>query len=236
MEATIRPLETCLAQQQTNSVDNVQLSKDFAIAPAKTMDELLQSQAPALCMVNKRKLVMDIALCIGDYLSFIGCASCMSEQHIMETAQMMIDTHPHLPIDAIKTFFYNCKRGVYGSHYNKMDGSKLLQWYDKFVNDYYVQLEEQAYQRHMQAKEGLSAPVTIKDGDRELTSEELADAYSILLNGKTVAEKEKADRIAAIRLKVIEDNMSVYSILSAEEAENYINNLINEQLKKENLL
>lgn len=204
--------------------------------PVKNIDDILTTTSPAVSQYDRQSIVLFVATSIGKYLNFIGMPNSMTEEATFETAQMMLDNHPHIQAEAIKSFFYECKRGTYGYHYNKMDGSKILMWYDKFVNDYYVQLEEQAYEQHQQAKEGLSAPVTLQEGDRELTSQELADMYSQLLNGKTVAQKEKDDRIAAIRLEVINKNMGVYSLLSPEEAEAFINQEINKRLQQENLI
>lgn len=148
---------------------------------------------------------------------------------------MMIDAYPHLPINAIKTFFYECKRGAYGYHYNKMDGSKLLMWYKQFAEEYYDKLDDMQYEEHMAIKNGGYSEQ--ERNDDVLSPDELANTISrILHKGKTVAEVERGKQAADIRQRVINDNLNIYKTMPAEDAERIIEEKITQELQKQNII
>lgn len=200
--------------------------------PAKKMDELFESQAPAVSTLDRKSVELCIFTCIGDYLNFIGVE--MTDTQILETAQMMIDTHPYIQIDAIKTFFYECKRGTYGFHYNKMDGSKLLIWYDKFVNDYYNKLDDMQYAKHLAIKNG-----SYDDGQRTgdvISPAELADTISrILHNGKGSDDCARENEIADIRKRVIRKYEELLQT-DPDAAKEIIEKEITNELTKANII
>ena len=208
-----------------------EFSKQFSALPVKNMDELIESQSPALHMVDRQALTLCISLEIGKYLNFVGCS--MTEEATYETAMMMIDTHPHLTVDAIKTFFYNCKRGAYGFHYNKMDGSKLLMWFDKFVNEYYVQLEDAEYNKHFSTKGDLATPIASDDDEMVAVNyEELCASF----NGLTQEEYSRKCQIEDIRKRICNENMHLYDEMSVEEADKIIEDAIIKELQANQLL
>ena len=232
MEATtIRPLATHGVTQQTLSPQQVVFSKQFAELPVKKADELICSQAPAVHMVDKESLAVCVSLLIGKYLSFIGCSNQMNQETTYETACIMIETHPHIPVDAIKTFFHECKRGLFGFHYNKMDGTKILMWYDEFVNNFYKKLDDAQYELHMQSKNGLTKKLTIEE-EECVSFEELYESF----NGKSIKQTELEDKIKDIRLKIIEQNKNLYDLIGTEEAEKVIEQAIVDELKAQNIL
>jgi hypothetical protein len=146
---------------------------------------------------------------------------------------MIAEVHPNLPIDALKLFFYNCKRGVYGKHYNRMDGSTLLQWFDTFCDEFFVNREEADYQRHLMYKQEGTEPA-------KFTGEEgVPIDYNELLaafHGKTKEELEREKKIAEIRLSVQNKNIHLYDSLPVEEADKRIENAIIEEMKAQGLL
>lgn len=195
------------------------------------MDDLVQSQAPAVNALDRKSVELFIFTCIGDYLNFIGAE--MKDSVVLEVTQMMIDNHPHITIEAIKTFFYECKRGAYGFHYNKMDGSKLLMWYDKFVTDYYQQLDDMEYAKHLNTKGDLANPLAIEDEDGQpIDYDELLASF----RGKTKEEMERERKIADIRRQVCNENIGLYDTLPVEEADKRIEEAIISKLKEENLI
>jgi hypothetical protein len=234
METAVLKLNSqSTASKNSQSISPIQaeFSKQFAGLPVKKVDDLIHSDAPQLNQVDRGALSLCISLEIGKLLNFIGCT--MSEETTYEIAQMMIDNHPHIPVDAIKSFFYEAKRGTYGFHYNKMDGTKLLMWYDKFVNDYYVQLEEMEYQKHVSVKDGRGTPLEITDEDgQSIDYNELLASF----RGKTKEELEREKKVAEIRYQVQKKNIHLYDSLPVEEADKRIENAIIEEMKAQGLL
>lgn len=197
------------------------------------MDELMQSKASALHMADKQALSVCISSDIGDYLNFVGLSRKMNDKQIYETAQLMIEAHPHLPVDAIKTFFYQCKKGKFGYHYDEINGTRLLLWFDQFANDYYVQLEEMEYQKHVSVKDGRGTPLEITDEDGQpIDYNELLASF----HGKTKEELEREQKVAEIRYQVQKKNIHLYDSLPVEEADKRIENAIIEEMKAQGLL
>lgn len=215
------------------SKEQAAFSKEFTALPVKKIEELLVSTAPAMHMVDRESLAICISALIGKYLNFIRCSDCMDQDTTYETACMMIDTHPHLPVDAIKTFFYECKRGTYGFHYNKMDGTKLLMWFDRFVDDYYKRLDDMEFEKHQQSKDGLTEPLELEceDGTTINALELLASFH-----GKTPEEMERERKVKEIRFDVEKRNIGLYSSMPVEEADKAIEQAIIEEMKKQGLL
>jgi hypothetical protein len=230
--AAVQQLQPLRSSSQGISKSTELFSEQFSELPVKKMDELLNSQSPALCRVDRKGIELCVFTCIGDYLNFIGVES-MKDNQILEVAQMMIDAHPHLPVDAIKTFFYECKRGSFGFHYNKMDGTKLLMWFDKFVSDYYKQLDDMEYEKHNQSKEGLAKPLEIEDEDGVTV-----DVMQLLASfrGKTVEEMERERKVKDIRFDVYKRNMNLYNSMPVEAADKAIEQLVIDEMKKQGLL
>ena len=205
----------------------------FAAMPVKRMDELVVSQAPALFQLDRDALAINIAACIGDYLSFIGLPDCMSEKTTIEVAMMMIDTHRNLGVDAIKSFFYECKRGTYGFHYNKMDGTRLLMWFDEFVREYYNQIDDAEYAKHMSTKGDLASPISVEDDDSIPFN--LTRAYAAFL-GKSQEEIERSNRVKEIRLEVQRKYVNLYNTKPVAEVDKMMDDAITERLKAEGLI
>jgi biotin-(acetyl-CoA carboxylase) ligase len=114
-----------------------------------------------------------------------------------------------------------------------MDGTKLLMWYDQFVNDYYVQLEEMEYQKHVSVKDGRGTPLEITDDECvPVDYNELLASF----HGKTKEELEREKKIAEIRHSVQKKNIHLYNSLPIEEADKRIENEIIEELKAQGLL
>ena len=200
------------------------------------MDELITSESAQLCRLDRKSLELYIFTSIGDYLNFIGAE--MKDSTILETAQMMIDNHPYLPVDAIKTFFYECKRGTYGFHYNKMDGTKILMWYDEFVREYYKQVDDMEYAKHLSCKSDFAKPVEeTDDEDAEENKREVQRLlFRLIHHGKTEEDVEREKQIADIRLKVIRENSHLYGTMPASEADAIIEKAIEDKLVEEGII
>lgn len=229
----VQNLAIASATSVTLSPQQAEFSKQFAAIPVKPMNELVQSSSPSLSRLDKQALSICIAAAIGKYLSFIGLPDAMTEEHTLETAQMMIDCHPHIQVDAIKSFFYECKRGTYGYHYNKMDGSKLLMWFDKFVEDYYKQIDDYEYAKHQNTKGDLANPANLTDEDGEpIDLTELLASF----HGKTKEQLVRENLVKDIRHSVFKKNMHLYNEMSVEEADKIIEQAIIDEMKAHGLI
>ena len=231
METAVMKLHPSLSNSQVISKEQEVFSDEFGKLPVKKIDELVTSQSPSLRQLDRKSVELCVFTCIGDYLNFIGAD--MKDEHILETAQMMIDNHPHIPIDAIKTFFYECKRGTFGFHYNKMDGSKLLMWFDKFVGEYYKQVDDYEYAKHQNTKGDLASPLALEDEEGQpIDYDELLASF----HGKSKDEMQREQQIAELRLEVQKKNMHLFDVMPVEEADKLIEEAIIEEMRQQGLL
>ena len=218
-----------LNNSQEGLVSKEDFHRQYLSIPVKSMDELIVSEAPAVRTLNKESLAFSIYLAIGEYLNFVGLT--MKDDVILKVANMMIECQPNMPVDTLKLFFFNCERGLYGAHYNRMDGSTLLRWYDEFCNKFLKEREEYDYQQHLSRKEGVSTPIKFGE-DEELVSVNFDELYeSFTGQPRKKAERDKC--IDDIRIRVINANLRLYSELSPQEAETRINELIDAEIAKE---
>lgn len=225
------------ANSQTKLLPREVFSKQFAMTPVRSMDELVTSPSIAMHMVDKENLTLCIATAIGKYLNFIGLSDTMSEEATYETAQMIIELDPHVPVGAIKTFFYECKRGTYGYHYNKMDGSKLLMWYRKFVQEYYNAIDEAEYKKHLEAKSDFAKPVVDDEEDAEESKNAIVNlVFKLTHHGMTKEDYERKQRIEDIRHEVIKQHMHLYNTMPVKEVDALIEKAIEDRLVKENII
>ena len=238
MEAAVARLNS--QEPQTHSLRSQPLSKQqeefseqFALLPVRAQEELYNSQCATLKQVDKTALAFCIASNIGGYLSFVGLEDKMNDAQIAETASMMIECQPNIPIDVLKLFFFNCKRGVYGKHYNRMDGSTLLQWFDQFCNEFFVQREEADYQKHLAYKQDIASPAKLTDEEGEpIDLTQLLASF----HGKTKEQLERENKIKDIRYQVFKQNMHLYNEMSVEEADKIIEQAIIDEMKAHGLI
>lgn len=76
-----------------------------------------------------------LVLAIGDLLEFFSVGNTMGDQQIVQTVVFILEDHRHLTIEDFKVFFNNCKKGLYGTTYNRIDGQVILEWLGKYENE-----------------------------------------------------------------------------------------------------
>lgn len=170
------------------------------------------------------KYIMDK---INDYLEMVDLRSSMNPRQVLLASQLIVEKHPHLPIKALDVFFKDAVCGEFGHHYNRMDIPTLMSWLQKFENDYFDMVEEQAYQAHQSTKGDNANFVDIlnRNDDAVPMPESLQRMLKL---------KREETQVEKIRSKVIKDNMHLFSAMSLEDAEKVIEGIVNEQLKRLN--
>ena len=168
---------------------------------------------------------------INYYQNAVGLNHPMNEAQVLLCAKFMIEKHPHLPLKALDIFFDEAIQGNLGQHYNRMDIPTMLQWLKKFENDYFDMVDEQAYAEHMSTKgdKGIDLMALAKSKMQEecVPMPEEMQRRLHLKREETLADK--------IRAKVIKENSHLFSILSFEDAQEQITNLINDELIKQGI-
>lgn len=221
------------ANSQTLSREQSKFMTEFSLIPVKHMDDLVSSTMLNTGMVDRQALTLGVASLIGDYLNYVGLSSKMNDQQIYETAEMMIDNHPNVTVDVFKTFFYDCKRGKFGYHYDEMNGTRILMWYDKFVEDLYRQIDDYEYAKHQNTKGDLANPANLTDEEGEpIDLTQLLASF----HGKTKEQLEREKKIADIRYAVLKKYTNLYDTMPVDEADKIIEDALTKEFQAQGLL
>lgn len=167
-----------------------------------------------------------------NYLDMVNLRSSMNAVQIAMAAKLIAERHVHLPIKAIGVFFEDAMCGVFGPHYGRMDISVLMEWLQKFENSYFNIVEERAYQEHQSTKGDNANFVDILQKHKALEGDEdepvpMPDfIFEKFKNSKL--RKEITDRVH-------KQNTHLYSQMSVQEADKIIDQLIQEELEKNNI-
>jgi hypothetical protein len=167
---------------------------------------------------------------INDYLEMVDLRNTMNPKQVLFAAQLITEKHPHFPLKAFDVFFKNAMCGEYGHHYNRMDIPTLMQWLQKFENEYFDMVEEQAYAEHQSTKGDKGINLMALAQSRHEDTVPMPDSLKVKWHIKR--EETLADKI---RAKVIKENHMLFSQVSFEEAQARINSLINDELIKHNI-
>lgn len=76
-----------------------------------------------------------LVLALGDFLRFFSVGNTMDERQVAQTVMLILEDHRHLTIEDFKVFFNNCKKGLYGTSYNRIDGQVILEWLGKYEDE-----------------------------------------------------------------------------------------------------
>lgn len=179
-----------------------------------------------------------IAYKITEYLEATGLSSTMSVRQIALASQLIVEKHPHLPIKSLDVFFKNAVCGEYGPNYNRMDIPTLMQWIQKFEDEYFTMVEEQSYSEHCSSKHGGGKQLVAEDTE-ECVEVDFSELYAAFQGNGTYKSKEEIElnkKIAEIRLDVFNKNKHVYDTMPVAEADKLIENAIIDELTKQGII
>lgn len=212
-------LSLCTNQAQVTSLAEI-VKEDYPISIIRAKNEQ-----------GVDTLAAHVVSKINYYQNAVGLNHPMNEAQVLLCAKFMIEKHPHLPLKALDIFFDEAIQGNLGHHYNRMDIPTMLQWLQKFENNYFDMVEEQAYAEHMSTKgdKGIDLMALAKSKMQEecVPMPEEMQRRLHLKREETLADK--------IRAKVIKENSHLFSTLSFEDAQEQITNLINDELIKQGI-
>lgn len=212
-------LSLCTNQAQVTSLAEI-VKEDYPISIIRAKNEQ-----------GVDTLAAHVVSKINYYQNAVGFNHPMNEAQVLLCAKFMIEKHPHLPLKALDIFFDEAIQGNLGHHYNRMDIPTMLQWLQKFENNYFDMVEEQAYAEHMSTKgdKGIDLMALAKSKMQEecVPMPEEMQRRLHLKREETLADK--------IRAKVIKENSHLFSTLSFEDAQKQITSIINDELIKQGI-
>lgn len=209
----------CVAKVSTSDICSVE-----DLVTAKDMTTVIQLKAQGM----EQETAMAVQLMLCEYLENISLRSSMTQKQIELCSRLMIEKHPHLPFpSAFNVFFMDALCKKFGDHYGRMDIPTLMGWLQQFEQNYFEQVEEQAYQEHVSTKGDNANFVDILQKHKALAAPEdeavpMPDDFF-----KNLREKKRRKEIEE---RVHKENMHLYSHMSVEEADSIIDALIKNEL------
>jgi hypothetical protein len=209
----------CVAKVSTSDICSVE-----DLVTAKDMTTVVQLKAQGM----EQETAMAVQLMLCEYLENISLRSSMTQKQIELCSRLMIEKHPHLPFpSAFNVFFMDALCKKFGDHYGRMDIPTLMGWLQQFEQNYFEQVEEQAYQEHVSTKGDNANFVDILQKHKALAAPEdeavpMPDDFF-----KNLREKKRRKEIEE---RVHKENMHLYSHMSVEEADSIIDALIKNEL------
>lgn len=89
---------------------------------------------------------------IIDLNNFINVSRRMNGYQIVQTAEMILSDYYFLKLSDIYFFFSEMKKGRYCKFYDSIDGSMIMAWMERYVNDRSNQAFEESLNKHYELK------------------------------------------------------------------------------------
>ena len=245
METTIAQVRQAATGQQNTVAplrEEQELLSSFSLAKTLDVYDLVRNDNMHIIQAAKEYGEESILACIvyelTCYLDFVNLRQSMTQEQVGQTAKMIMEDYPHLPLDAVKTFFEKAKRGKFGDHYGRIDGSIICRWFEMFYKDYMSEVDNLSYQQHLQAK------AENKQHDKllsEMTPEERKEheenvkalhetIYKIIHKGKTEEQTEQEKIIFDTRNQVFREYSHLYNEKPVAEADREIDAIVQQRL------
>lgn len=220
--------------QQTRQ-GSVQLRRYEQTAICSVADLVESNNSPNVIELvhrgERQSVVAMVQLALCEYLDSVSLRSSMNDMQIEKAANLMVDKHPHLPVQAFAIFFQDAMCNEFGPHYGRMDIPTLMGWLQQFESNYFERVEEQAYQEHVSTKGDNENFVDILARHKALEAgEEVVPMPDDFF--KNMRENKRRKEITE---RVHKENMHLYSQMSVTDADNIIDMLIKDELNNNGL-
>lgn len=180
---------------------------------------------------ERSSVVAMVQLALCEYLDTVSLRSTMNDMQIEKAANLMVDKHPHLPVQAFAIFFQDAMGNEFGPHYGRMDIPTLMGWLQQFEKNYFEQVEEQAYQEHVSTKGDNANFVDILQKHKALAAPEAVPMPDDFM--KTLRDNRRRKEIAE---RVHRENAFLYSgDMPVSDVDKIIDLLIKSEYEKNNL-
>ena len=149
-------------QEQTNKQELY-----YQNLQVRTIQEALNPNSKQLSKIkldngeNAAKLILIEA--ITDVVMFFNVGKTMNEQQLIQTVDLILQNYWYLRISEFKYLFNKAKIGAYGKLYDRIDGSIIFEWIDKYLEERKEALIQNQIQKQQEAKKDLSILEALHD-------------------------------------------------------------------------
>jgi hypothetical protein len=113
---------------------------------------VLKLETPSIALARRNHgdaAIMELlAQLITNVNEFFNVSRPMNAIQIMETSKLIAKSYYFLKFEEIKLLFENAKLGQYGKIYERLDGSIILEWFEKYDQDRTHAIEVERYNQN----------------------------------------------------------------------------------------
>jgi len=114
--------------------------KSIAVfAQVNSIEKAISNKSPTLAGIRKqfdKEIAVEyIKLWLIDINEYLGLRRSMSESQINQTAQLIFAAYYMLSIADIYLLFTRIKRNEYGNLYDSLNGAKIIEFFEKYLNE-----------------------------------------------------------------------------------------------------
>lgn len=111
----------------------------YKALPTKTVKEALFSPSPSLALIKKEigddKAKAFISVIITDLVMSFNVGKTMNQSQVLDIVELVQNNYYFLKPSEFKYCFDNAKMGRYGQLYDRIDGSIIFGWIEKYLEE-----------------------------------------------------------------------------------------------------
>jgi len=132
------------------------VKSEFA-ATVKSLPDVFKVKTPSLKQLEILNgagyVILYLNSWIIDTVSFFNIGKVMKDLQVMETSLLIYQEYPFISIHEIYFVFNQAKKGMYGSLYDRLDGSIILTWFNLYWESRLNAAEFISVSQHTSTKE-----------------------------------------------------------------------------------
>lgn len=154
-----------------------------------SINSALKSITPSIAKfkkeVGEEPTVALVTIFLIDTVTFFNVGKSMDDVQITATAKMILSEYYFLKPEDFKVCFDRAKKGYYGKLYDRLDGSIIMEWLNKYIDERAEVAENESRERHEEAKKGI-----VMEGILPVLKQVVSE---LSINEKKVQENEKKE-------------------------------------------
>lgn len=135
-------------------------SEELAVVQAQVLPTLAELRDRDLSAGHDGHLpvsLLEVLIC--DLADFFNVGKNITEQQILASAHLILETYPNHTIEQVAMCFNRVKKGLYGEVYDRIDGGTIMRWLGKHTEEMRAQIQEENLRQHASQRPG-----TVRDG------------------------------------------------------------------------
>lgn len=123
-----------------------------------------------LSLESTKGTTYHISIMIAQLLKFFMVDKAITTEATKITSKLIIDEFPSLSLEEICICFNQAMKGHYGEDYNRLDGTTIMKWLQRYQKEKKERLSQQQYEKraHYRAGNNNDCTIAVKDNQVKL--------------------------------------------------------------------